>query len=383
LGSCAGILGVDMSRPIARVEDATLVPTGGPARLVLSDLPRAQEIADRVAAARGVSNWVGDRLVVTAVPPRLIDAAGRVGGGELADLLRAAVDPAIDAWLDGAADLQLRSGVLATSERTQVVGILNVTPDSFSDGGASFDPDDHPGAAIAAGRALLDAGADVLDVGGESTRPGAEPVDVEDELRRVIPVVEALAGDGAVVSIDTTKARVAREAVAAGAMIVNDVSAGSLDDDLLPTVAELGVPYVLMHMRGTPKTMQQDPTYDDVVGEVFDFLARRLTDLQALGVPADHVIVDPGIGFGKTAAHNLALLRRLREFTSLGRPLMVGTSRKSFLGRVAGVTDPAARLEGSLATAALAVVSGARLVRVHDVAETVRAVATAQAVATA
>jgi dihydropteroate synthase len=372
-----------MSRPIARVEDATLVPTGGPARLVLSDLPRAQEIADRVAAARGVSNWVGDRLVVTAVPPRLIDAAGRVGGGELADLLRAAVDPAIDAWLDGAADLQLRSGVLATGERAQVVGILNVTPDSFSDGGASFDPDDHPGAAIAAGRALLDAGADVLDVGGESTRPGAEPVDVEDELRRVIPVVEALAGAGAVVSIDTTKARVAREAVAAGAMIVNDVSAGSLDDDLLPTVAELGVPYVLMHMRGTPKTMQQDPTYDDVVGEVFDFLARRLEDLQGLGIPADHVIVDPGIGFGKTAAHNLALLRRLREFTSLGRPLMVGTSRKSFLGRVAGVTDPAARVEGSLATAALAVVSGARLVRVHDVAETVRAVATAQAVADA
>jgi dihydropteroate synthase len=140
---------------------------------------------------------------------------------------------------------------------------------------------------------------------------------------------------------------------------------------------------VLMHMRGTPKTMQQDPTYDDVVGEVYDFLARRLTDLQELGIPGDHVIVDPGIGFGKTAAHNLALLRRLREFTSLGRPLMVGTSRKSFLGRVAGVTDPAARVEGSLATAALAVVSGARLVRVHDVAETVRAVATAQAVVTA
>jgi dihydropteroate synthase len=372
-----------VSGPIARVEDATLVPTGGPARLVLAELPRAQEIADRVAAARGVSSWQGDRLVVTAVPPRLIDAAGRVGGRELADLLRAAVDPAIEAWLRGSPDLPLLGGVLGTGERPQVVGILNVTPDSFSDGGAHFDPDDHPGTAIAAGRDLLAAGADLLDVGGESTRPGADPVGVDEELRRVLPVIEALAADGAVLSIDTTKARVAREAVAAGAAIVNDVSAGALDAELLPTVADLGVPYVLMHMRGTPATMQQDPTYEDVVGEVFDFLARRLADLEELGIPRSRVVVDPGIGFGKTAAHNLRLLRHLRGFTSLGRPVMIGTSRKSFLGRVAGVGDAGDRLEGSLATAAMAVGAGARLVRVHDVAETVRAVATAQAISTA
>jgi dihydropteroate synthase len=375
--------GADVGGPIARVEDATLVPTGGPARLILSELPRAQEVADRVAAARGVSSWVGDRLVVTAVPPRLIDAAGRVGGSELAELLRGAVEPAIDAWLDGAPDLPMSKTTLATGQRPQVVGILNVTPDSFSDGGSHYDPDDHPGAAIAAGRALLASGADVLDVGGESTRPGAGPVRADEELRRVIPVIEALAADGAILSIDTVKAKVAREAVAAGAAIVNDVSAGALDDDLLPTVAELGVPYVLMHMRGTPQTMQQAPSYTDVVGEVFDFLAGRLAVLEELGIPAARVIVDPGIGFGKTGGHNLQLLRRMREFTSLGRPVMVGTSRKTFLGRIAGVDDPAARLEGSLTTAALAVGAGARLVRVHDVAETVRAVATAHAVASA
>jgi dihydropteroate synthase len=375
--------GRDVERPIARVEDAGLVPSGGPARVTLANVPRAQEIADRVAAARGVSTWVGDRLVVTAVPSRLVDAAGRVGGAELAALVGSTIDPAIEAWLEGAPDLPLPDGALETGVRPQVVGILNVTPDSFSDGGSHYDADDHPGSAIAAGRALVKAGADVVDVGGESTRPGAEPVDVEEELRRVVPVVEALAAEGALVSIDTTKARVAREAVAAGAVLVNDVSAGSLDDELLPSVAELGVPYVLMHMRGTPVTMQQDPSYDDVVAEVFDFLASHLARLEEVGIPAERVVIDPGIGFGKTTAHNLRLLRHLREFTSLGRPVMVGTSRKSFLGRVVGSEAPTERLEGSLATAALAVAAGARLLRVHDVAETVRAVATAHAVGTA
>jgi dihydropteroate synthase len=372
-----------VDRPIARVEDAGLVPSGGPARLVLSGVPRAQEVADRVAAARGVSTWVGDRLVVTAVPSRLVDAAGRVGGAELADLVREAVGPAVEAWLHGCPDLPLHGGgALATGERPQVVGILNVTPDSFADGGSHYDPDDHPGVAVAAGRALLAAGADVLDVGGESTRPGADPVDADEELRRVLPVVEALAAEGARVSIDTTKARVAREAVAAGAVLVNDVSAGAFDPELLPTVAELGVPYVLMHMRGTPRTMQQDPSYVDVVGEVYDFLAERLVELEAAGIPAERVAIDPGIGFAKTAAHNLTLLRRLRELTSLGRPVMVGTSRKSFLGRIVGSDDVEDRLEGSLATAVMAVGAGARLLRVHDVAATVRAVATAHAVTT-
>jgi dihydropteroate synthase len=375
--------GRDVTTPFVRVEDAGLVPSGGPARLAVTDLPRAQEVADRVAAARGVWGWVGERLIVTAVPSRLVDAAGRVGGTELAELLRGAVEPAVDAWLGGPPDLPLPAGELATSSRPQVMGILNVTPDSFSDGGSHYDPDDHPGVAVAAGREMLAVGADLVDVGGESTRPGSEPVGADEELRRVVPVIEALAADGAVVSIDTTKARVARAAVEAGAALVNDVSAGALDEDLLPTVASLGVPYVLMHMRGTPRTMQQDPTYDDVVGDVFDFLAHGLERAAAAGIPPGRVAVDPGIGFGKTADHNLVLLRRLREFTSLGRPVVVGTSRKSFLGRFAGSDDPVDRLEGSLATAALAVASGARVVRVHDVAETVRAVATAHAVATA
>jgi dihydropteroate synthase len=371
-------------RPIARVEDASLVEQGGPARVALTGVPRAQEVADRVAAARGVSSWVGDRLVVTAVPARLVDAAGRVGGHELASLLDGVVRPALDAWTTGAPDLPLPDGeVLPTGRRPVVAGILNVTPDSFSDGGAHLDPDDHPGVAVRAGRALAAAGADLVDVGGESTRPGAEPVEVDEELRRVVPVVEALAAEGVAVSVDTTKARVAREAVEAGAVLVNDVSAGALDDELLPTVAELGVPYVLMHMQGTPRTMQRAPAYDDVVGEVYDFLAGKLAVLAELGIDTQRVAVDPGIGFGKTAEHNLLLLRRLREFTSLGRPVMVGTSRKSFLGRILGDDRPDARLEGSLATAALAVASGARIVRVHDVAATVRAVATAHAVTTA
>lgn len=369
--------------PLTRVEDAGLVPSGGPARLALSRLPRASEIADAVAAARGVSAWVDGRLVVTAVPSRLIDAAGRVGGRELADLVGDSVNPAVEAWLGGCPDLPLRDGdPLPTSRRPQVMGIVNVTPDSFSDGGAHYDPDDHPGAAVRHGQALLAAGADILDVGGESTRPGAEPVAVDEELARVLPVVEALAATGAMISIDTTKARVAREAVAAGAALVNDVSAGTFDADLLPTVAELGVPYVLMHLRGTPQTMQQQAEYTDVVGEVFDFLADRLEQLEQGGIPRERVAVDPGIGFAKTAGHNLVLLRRLREFTSLGRPLMIGTSRKAFVGHVTG-GDPGDRLIGSVTSAALAVSAGARIVRVHDVAETAQALALAHAMATA
>ena len=372
---------MSVSRPTARVEDAGLVPSGGPARIALSRVPRAPEIATAVAAARGVSAWVADRLVVTAVPERLIDAAGRVGGARLAGLIRGLVEPAIDAWLQGAPDVPSTGGPLPTSQRTLVMGVLNVTPDSFSDGGVALRPDEHPAPAIAAGLAMSAAGADIVDVGGESTRPGAAPVALAEELDRVVPVVAALADAGALVSIDTTKAAVARAAVEAGAAIVNDVSAGSLDPDLLPTVADLGVPYVLMHRRGTPETMQRDPVYADVVGEVFDFLADRLADLAAAGVPAERVIVDPGIGFGKTLDHNLEVLRRVREFTSLGRPVLIGASRKAFIGRLTEVSDPTDRLEGSLAVVALAVGAGARLLRVHDVAATWRAARVADAIA--
>ncbi len=371
------------NRPIARVEDAALVPAGGPARLALSRLPRASEIADAVASARGVSTWAEGRLVVTAVPSRLVDAAGRVGGRELADLLEAAVVPAVDAWLGSPPDLETPAGTLPTSQRPVIMGVLNVTPDSFSDGGAHFDDARHPEQAVEAGLALMEAGADVVDVGGESSRPGAEPVDEEEERRRVLPVIERLSGHGVVVSVDTTKALVAREAVEAGAALVNDVSAGALDGMLLATIADLGVPYVLMHMRGTPRTMQRDPRYADVVGEVYDFLADQLLRLEEAGVDPGKVVIDPGIGFGKTVGHNLELLRRLREFTSLGRPVLVGTSRKAFLGSVSGEDDPGSRMVESLTAAALAVAGGGRLLRVHDVPETRRAVSIAHAVATA
>jgi dihydropteroate synthase len=367
---------VPTDRPVVRVLDATLVDEGGPARLVITGLPRANEVADKVASARGVYRFDGERLYLLAVPDRLIDAAGRAGRGPLAGLLRSSLEPAIAAWRGDPPDLETPAGVLPTASRPVVMGVLNVTPDSFSDGGRHLDAQ----AAIAAGERMVAAGADVVDVGGESTRPGAEPVSVDEELERVLPVVTGLAATGATVSIDTTKAAVARAAVDVGAALVNDVSAGAFDPDLLPTVAELEVPYVLTHLRGEPRTMQQNLVYGDVVAEVFEHLAERLEALAALGIPVERVAIDPGIGFGKGLGHNLRLLQRLREFTSLGRPVMVGASRKSFIGRLTGVADPEARLPGSIGAAAVAVAHGARMLRVHDVAATVEAITVAHAI---
>jgi dihydropteroate synthase len=276
-------------------------------------------------------------------------------------------------------DIVTRQGVLPTSERPVVMGVLNVTPDSFSDGGRYLDV----GAAVEAGLRMVAEGAEVVDVGGESTRPGAEPVPEDVELARVVPVVRALAGDGLCVSIDTVKARVAAAAVEAGAAIVNDVSSGLLDPDMPTVVASLQVPYVLTHLQGTPRTMQDDPRYDDVVTEVVDHLAARIEVLVAAGVQADRIVVDPGIGFGKRLEHNLALLARLDRLVTLGRPVLVGVSRKRFIGALTGVVEPTERLPGSLAAASLAVANGARIVRAHDVAETVQAVTVAWAIASA
>ncbi len=242
-----------------------------------------------------------------------------------------------------------------------VMGVLNVTPDSFSDGGRFLDPE----AAVAQGMAMARAGADVVDVGGESTRPGADAVGEAEERRRVVPVVEALAAHVRV-SIDTRKATVAEAAVSAGATLVNDVTAS-----LHPVAAEAGVGWVAMHMQGDPRTMQRDPRYDDVVGEVREFLVERAE--VAVGAGVDEVWIDPGIGFGKTAEHNLSLLRRLSSLVATGHPVVVGTSRKSFLGTLAGGAPVTDRLEGSLATAVHAVDQGARMVRVHDVEPTVQA----------
>ena len=242
------------------------------------------------------------------------------------------------------------------------MGVLNVTPDSFSDGGQYAEPD----RAIAHARAMLAAGADLIDVGGESTRPGAAPVAAAEELRRVLSVIERLSGT--VVSVDTTKAEVAARALAAGARIVNDISALRFDPQMARVVSEAGAGLVLMHMQGSPATMQEHPHYDDVVGEVREFLAERIAFAESMGVRKSQIAVDPGIGFGKTVEHNLELLARLDQLRSLGCAVLVGTSRKSFIGKLLG-REVGERRWGTAATVAWAVARGANIVRVHDVAE--------------
>ena len=269
------------------------------------------------------------------------------------------------------------AGRLLRLDVPRVMGIVNVTPDSFSDGG------DHPtaDAAVAHGLKLAGEGADVLDVGGESTRPGADDVPLEEELRRVIPVVERLAkGTSLPISIDTSTPEVMRAAVEAGAGMINDVfalrRAGALD-----VAASLGVPVVLMHMLGEPRSMQDAPAYDDVVAEVHRFLAERIFAAEMAGIPKKRIVVDPGFGFGKTLDHNLALLARLERFTELGVPVMAALSRKKGIGALTGREDPRDRVHGSVAAALIAAQRGARLVRVHDVAATVDALKVWNAVA--
>jgi dihydropteroate synthase len=257
----------------------------------------------------------------------------------------------------------------------KLMGIVNVTPDSFSEGGRYADPR----AAIEHGRRLLAEGADILDVGGESTAPGAEPVAAGVELERVVPVVTALAGDGATVSIDTSKAEVAAAALDAGAGIVNDVTALRGDPGMAALCAERGPTVVLMHMLGTPRTMQDHPQYREVVADVREFFKERLAAARAAGIDEERIWLDPGIGFGKTDPHNAALLRRLDELAALGRPLVVGTSRKSFIGRVDG-SPPEDRLGGTIASSLLAAANGAAVLRVHDVAEMRQALRLAEAV---
>ena len=254
------------------------------------------------------------------------------------------------------------------------MGVVNVTPDSFSDGGEFLAAD----AAVVHCRELLDDGADILDIGGESTRPGARPVPADEELRRVLPVIEGAAAMGGRISIDTTKADVARHAVAAGASIVNDVSAFRFDPELAGVVADAGTECCLMHMLGEPRTMQDDPRYGDVVADVKAFLEERLAFAVAAGIPEERVWLDPGIGFGKTLDHNLEILRRLDEIVAIGRPVVVGTSRKSFLGKLTGRPEKE-RLPGTIATNVLALTRGASVFRVHDVAEVAEALRVAAA----
>lgn len=269
------------------------------------------------------------------------------------------------------------AGRIVKLDVPRVMGIVNVTPDSFSDGGAHATVD----AAVAHGLKLAEEGADILDVGGESTRPGAGEVSVEEELERVIPVIEGLAKATSLpVSIDTSKPEVMRAAVAAGAGMINDVYAlrreGALD-----AAAALGVPVVLMHMLGEPRTMQADPQYDDVVADVHRFLAERIFAAEMSGIARKNLVVDPGFGFGKNAAHNLALLSQLQRFAELGAPVLAGLSRKKTIGELTGREAPAERVAGSVAAHLIAAQNGARIVRVHDVAATVDALKVWNAVA--
>ena len=262
--------------------------------------------------------------------------------------------------------MELRERSFNWGEQTYLMGVLNVTPDSFSDGGEFH----APAAALAQAQRLVDVGADFIDIGGQSTRPGAEQVSVEEELNRVLPVVKALRSVLNVpISVDTTRASVAHRAVEAGADMVNDISGGLFDPDMLPVVAELGVPIVLMHIRGTPQTMQQLTEYQDLIAEIYEFLESRIAAAVAAGIERSHLIVDPGIGFAKTSEQNLEILRQLPIFRSLDVPILVGVSRKSFIGRILNQPDPKGRVWGTAAACCAAIAGLADILRVHDVLE--------------
>lgn len=265
--------------------------------------------------------------------------------------------------------LTLRDRVFNWGDRTYVMGILNVTPDSFSDGGEFNQLDD----AIAQVERMVEAGVDIVDVGGQSTRPGAEQISLEEELGRVIPVVEAVRSRFNIpISIDTSRAAVAADAVAAGADIVNDISGGTLDEQMYATVARLAVPYVLMHIRGTPATMQSFTNYTDVVAEIKQFCQDRVAIAIAAGIAPNLIILDPGIGFAKTAEQNIELIQRLREFDDLNAPLLIGPSRKSFIGHILDEKNPKNRVWGTAAACAGAIATRADILRVHDVSEMVQ-----------
>jgi dihydropteroate synthase len=257
---------------------------------------------------------------------------------------------------------------LEFGKRTLVMGVINITPDSFSDGGKFYDTK----VAISHAKYLVSNGADILDVGGESTRPGSESVTMDEEMKRVIPVIEGISNEVEIpISIDTCKSEVAKAALDAGACIINDISAMRSDPRIANVAAESQSPLILMHMQGTPKDMQKDPKYKDVMGDIKEFLEERLDLAQSKGVTRENMIIDPGIGFGKTLEHNYEIIRRLRELKDLNLPILMGTSRKSFIGNTLGL-DVNERLEGTLATITMSIINGADIIRVHDVKEAVR-----------
>ncbi|MEE8601585.1 dihydropteroate synthase [Euzebya tangerina] len=364
--------------PLIRIVDASL-GSDAQVRVVVSRVSDPDKLQRAWSSSGATIDQVGDRIHAITTVEALARAAGRSLDRDEAMLIDRGLRDAVSAWTGPTPGLKARGRPLPTDHRPLVMGIINITPDSFADGGSIY-PDGHPGKAIDAARALVAEGADVIDVGGESTRPGAEPVAADVELSRVIPIVRALVSDGVCVSIDTRKAAVAEQALAEGASIVNDVG-GASEPDLLAVTAKAGAVYVLMHTRGTPQDMAGQVEYEDVVAEVYEFLVDGLARCDEAGVDPEQIVVDPGIGFAKTAEQSLTLLRATAQFRGLGRPVLVGASRKSFM-RSVGAETPTDRLPGSLATAAVTTAAGAAFLRVHDVASTVAAARTAHAIAT-
>lgn len=263
------------------------------------------------------------------------------------------------------------------SKKTYIMGILNVTPDSFSDGGLFF----NEKKAIEHARRLVEDGADIIDIGGESTRPGSEPVLVEEEIRRTMPVIKAISREMKIpISIDTYKAEVARHALDAGASIINDISGLRFDPEMPKVAAEYGVPVIIMHIKGRPKDMQQNPVYEALIPEIMDYLRISIRLANKFGISDDKIIIDPGIGFGKTFEHNLEIIKNLKEFTLLGKPVVIGVSRKAFIGKILGDVPPSERLEGTASAVAISIFNGANIVRVHDVKEMARAAKVADAI---
>jgi dihydropteroate synthase len=364
--------------PLVRTVDASL-GADAQVRLVVSRVTKPDRLRSAWSSSGATLERVGDRIHATTTVEALARAAGRSLDREEAQALDRSLRESVAAWIGAPPPLRARGRTLPTDQRPLVMGIVNATPDSFADGGVLY-PDGHPGRAIDRARQLVAAGADIVDVGGESTRPGAEEVPAEEELTRVLPVIRALVSDGACVSIDTRKAEVAQRALQEGAAIVNDVGAAA-DPALVAAAARAGAVYVLVHTRGTPATMAEMTDYADVVAEVYEFLVDGVRTCVSAGLAREQVVIDPGIGFAKTAEQSLALLRAVPQLRSLGRPVLVGASRKSFLKAAGGGDEAGDRLVGSLAAAAMATASGAAILRVHDVAETVEAVRTARAVA--
>jgi dihydropteroate synthase len=287
------------------------------------------------------------------------------------------IDSLLDNYMRSDYKISCRGNILDLGSRTHIMGILNVTPDSFSDDGLYNDA----AKAFVRARDMAAAGADIIDIGGESTRPGAEPLSEEEELRRIIPIIEHLAAVLTVpISVDTYKAPVAKKALEAGASIVNDISGLRFSADMAKVVADYGAAVVIMHIKGTPRDMQQNPVYDDVVVDVMSYLEEGIAIAVKAGVDREKILIDPGIGFGKTLEHNLTLLNRLDELRSLGRPIVLGTSRKKFIGTILGIPVPGQRVDGTAPTLALGIERGASVVRVHDVARMAQVVRMTDAV---